>query len=330
MYKKIIPIILCYDNNYVVPSAVAIHSLLKNADTQFLYKFHVLHSDISEVNQSKLKHEVGEFENAEIEFHIIESDLDSKFEMLNSKGHYSKEMFYKLIVGSLFPQYEKVIITDVDVVFCGDVSLSYINFDVESEYYVAGIQSVSKMSSHMDIYKSAFEPDEISIIEQGIGAGYCVFNLKRIRKDNLEDRFFDCLEKNINRLIQPEQDVINLCTYKKQQHMHLKYMVCSYMYDLYNISTLEDEENFSQQELLDALKQPVQLHFATSTKPWSNLSCTKSELWLSYLLKTQFYRDYLIAFHTPKKERRKPVFSIKIPYKSEKFFEFKLEKIKRI
>ena len=35
---EIIPVVHCFDNNYVLPAAVAFYSLLENADSNYFYR----------------------------------------------------------------------------------------------------------------------------------------------------------------------------------------------------------------------------------------------------------------------------------------------------
>jgi lipopolysaccharide biosynthesis glycosyltransferase len=56
-----IPIMHCFDNNFVIPAAVSFYSMLDNANPRYDYKLYVLHSDITVRNQDKLKELVSGF-----------------------------------------------------------------------------------------------------------------------------------------------------------------------------------------------------------------------------------------------------------------------------
>lgn len=122
--REIIPVMHCFDNNYVIPAAVAFYSMLEYANPDFDYKLYVLHSDISQENQQKLKETVASFDNAEVIFIEMNNKFDDIFYRMQTKGHYAKEVLYKLLCASIFPQYEKLIVADVDVVYRGDISKS--------------------------------------------------------------------------------------------------------------------------------------------------------------------------------------------------------------
>ena len=48
-----IPIVFITDSNYVLPTAVAINSLIQNKKEQNIYKIFILHNNLSEEYQQK-------------------------------------------------------------------------------------------------------------------------------------------------------------------------------------------------------------------------------------------------------------------------------------
>ena len=282
----------CFNNEYTIPAAVAFRSLLENASKDYFYKLHVLHTDITSENQEKLQDIEVEFQrHASLEFLPMQNRFEDLWKKTRTKGHYSKEAFYKLIAPSLFPQYEKIIISDVDVVFLGDVSPSYFSFDPAEDIYVAGVGAVGKILYILDDYKKDFSLEEISKLV--INAGYMVFNLNKMRKDNLESSFLKCAESDQLRLLQLENDVINLCCYPKIKFLPLKYMMCNYVYDLYNTDEdFNNDKTFSRLELKEAMENPILLHYPDYKKPWRDMNCTKAEEWLKYVIKTPFCEEF--------------------------------------
>ena len=136
---KIIPVMHCFDNRYVIPAGVAFLSMLENANRSFFYKLYILHTDITEENQDKLKSIVSQFENASLEFINMDNRFTELFSQTIFKGHYSKEIYFKFLAPSIFPQYKKIIITDVDVVYQGDISKDFENFEDNENDYLAGV-----------------------------------------------------------------------------------------------------------------------------------------------------------------------------------------------
>ena len=309
---RIIPIMHSFDNNYVVPASVAFVSMLENANKQFFYKLYVLHSDISEQNQKKLKSIVEQFENATLEFINMQNKFQDLFDATFTKGHYSKEIYYKFLAPSLFPQYEKMIISDVDVVYNGDISKEYLNFEQNRDSYFAGVRSSKLKGSWLETFfekcYSNFSDEERNKLLTG--AGYWIFNLKKMRDDGCEQKFLNFAKKNIKRLKQPEQDVVNSVCFPNITLLPLNSMVCTYMYDLY-----KEEADFSKDliytkdEIRKAIQEPIQVHYASFVKPWSTPTCTKSEIWFSYLLKTPFFLDVMNNIRTSLPDSKYYLFS---------------------
>lgn len=293
--NKIIPIAFCFDKNYVIPASVAFYSLLENSNKKYFYKFYVLHSDISEIQQKKLHDTIKPFKNI---CKLTFIDMNNKFAELWEKNyngdHFSKEVLYKLLLASIFHNYEKIIVSDVDVVFLGDISESYIKYDTNSNSYLAGVKTISKISNYyIDNYSKYWNENDIKIFSNICG-GYLVLNLKKIRNDDMEKKFMSFLEKNCNKLNQLEQDVLNMCCNKKITYLPLEYVSCSYLWDYFkNDKDFNDEKKYSVNEIKHAMSHPIQLHYATSIKPWKNVNCTKSEEWFKYIVKTPFLNDFL-------------------------------------
>lgn len=293
MKKNTIPIAYCFDNNYVIPAAVAFYSLLENSSDKYFYDMYIMHSDISLENQEKLISTIDQFPNASLNFIDMNHRFDELWEKISTKGHFSKEVMYKTLVASIFPEHDKIVVSDVDVVFLGDISDSYTEFDVSEDYYLAGVKMVGKITPYMNLYKKEFTEEEIEKLS-GFCGGYIIFNLKKLREDKMEEKFIECFINDGYRINQMEQDVLNLCCFPKTKDLPLKYLTCSYVWDLYkDESDFINDVNFSELELKEAMKNPVQLHYATSTKPWKNVDSTKSEEWFKYIVKTPFLSEYL-------------------------------------
>ena len=139
--------------------------------------------------------------------------------------------------------------------------------------------------------------------------GYYIYNCKKMRKDEMENRFIEFAKENCKRIVQPEQDVINLCCCNKKKRLHPKALVCSYSYiDFKEDDDYKKDEYYSADVVKEALEQPIQLHYATPDKPWL-VSCPKQEVWFYYLSQTGvFFYDYINDIMP---RSRKKIFSFK-------------------
>lgn len=303
----------CFNNNYVIPAGVCFYSLLKNANPLFDYKIYVLHSDISEENQKLLRQTIDEFKNGELIFKNMQNRCVDIFEQTKIKGFYSKEMFYKFLAPNLFVDYDKIIITDVDVCFVGDISKEFLEIDLTDSYIGAFKVPLLKgglACEYLKHYEKDFTKEEQEAIQYA--GGYYIYNLKKMREDNLEAKFFSYIKKYSNKVIQPEQDTINITCYPHIKPLKANALVCAYFYDTYKTEDdFKNDLNYSEAELRFALENPIQLHYATHVKPWNVPSCTMSKVWYEYLIKTPFYNLQMSRLQKKEDNFLKKIFSLK-------------------
>lgn len=287
MMEKI-PVFFTFDRNYVVAAEVAIYSMLKYASPKYEYRLYVLHTDIPEHLQEEIIRLVGKFRNASLEF-IDTSSFDDDENILRSKAHFSKEIYYKLIAAEIFPQYDRIICTDVDVVFTGDISESYFMHQ-DKFFYFAGIGQILE-SDRIKNYKDKFTTEEIEILKKEIAAGYLLMNLKTIREHSMQKKLTDYYKANYHKLCLPEQDCIILCCWPYIEYLPIKFCVCNHYYKTNPDTTAFYQDNDglpkapeeARRLFKEALDNPVQLHYVGENKPWNSLSVIKHGVWLSLL-----------------------------------------------
>lgn len=310
---EVIPVVHCFDNNFVLPACISFYSMLEHADKKYFYKLYVMYSDISLENQKKLVKIVNNFSNASIDFVNMNNQFSDLFSQTENKKHYSKEIYYKFLVPQIFTQFDKAIITDVDVVFLDDISKDFISFDINDNYYLAGVRSLLKKDSWLLDFKKRYsdftkeEKDKLLT-----GAGYWIFNLKKMRDDNMVNKFIDFALKNSKRIIQPEQDTVNIVCAPNIKLLHPRVMVCAFHYNMYKSSDDYSEDlRYDSVVVREAIENPVQLHYA-GKKPWNGYK-TMSKVWFEYLYKLDLIEEYVDFINILLKSKTKKIFSFKLP-----------------
>ena len=276
----IIPVVMMFNNNYAIPSGPAIYSMLLHADKQHFYNLFIMHNDISSENQDKIRQIVEMFSNASLKF----LEMNNKFSEYAHLTKYPVEILYKLCLETQFPDMDKIILTDVDVVFEGDISKEYINFTTDE--YFAGVKQVQEIQHKP--FSQDITDDNMHFFT---GAGYLIMNLKKMREDNIENKCFDYLKEYHAYLHLTEQEILSQVCYPHIKLIHPKNMVLTpwFIADniLFNFSYTATKKEFEE-----ALKKPVQIHYVQKHKPWINPFVHKAELWFRYLTYTPFFQDY--------------------------------------
>ncbi|GAA7375258.1 glycosyltransferase family 8 protein [Helicobacter pylori] len=148
---------------------------------KLFYQIHCLVDNLSAENVEKLKRTIAPFSAfSSIEFCDISKNdaypfkLVSKFFLrLNSfaKKRFSKMILCRLLLASIFPQYEKIIMFDVDTLFVSDISeIFFIPMDgeyfgmVKEDLSLFGLDSLDKfLKNRVDCIRY-FELDEENIL----------------------------------------------------------------------------------------------------------------------------------------------------------------------
>lgn len=309
---KRIPIVFCFNNNYIIPAIITMYSMLEKSNDSHLYVIYILHNDITIKSQKLLRKSLKKYKNYELAFINMSDKLKEGWLRVFYKGHFSIEILYRLVIPSIIHSEKIVIVSDVDVIYMDDISAS-IDFDM-TDKYILGYRPPEKLNP-MTLNRKDISTDIKKKLVDGIGAGFMVFNLEKMRKQQIEKRFMTALIKYNNILTQPEQDVLNIVCTNHTGYLPLQYCFCTYMYNLFSDGTsninidvrkghiskifktyrkyLTDDKYYSREEYLYAFNNPIQLHYASSKKPWNSLFTVNSFKWYVYLIKSRAILHYI-------------------------------------
>ncbi len=316
----IIPIVIAFDNNYVIPAGVSLYSMLactklenppsQNNSKKLFYKIHCLVDNLSLENQRKLKETLAPFSAfmsvdfldistpnlSSIEPSVIDK-IHEAFLQLNiyAKTRFSKMVMCRLFLASLFMQYDKIIMFDADTLFLNDVSESFF-IPLDGYYFgVAKDFSSSKSPKHFQmerekdprqafsLYEHYLNESDMQIIyESNYNAGFLIVNLKLWRADDLEERLLNLTRQKGQCVFYPEQDLLTLACYQKV-------LILPYIYNTHPFMV-------NQKRFIPDKKEIVMLHFYFIGKPWNSPTALYSKEWHEILLKTSFYAEYSVKF----------------------------------
>lgn len=261
---KEIPIFFATDDNYIPYLDVAIRSLIKNASKYYKYTINILNTGIKEENIEIVKR--NECENVTISFRDISEDIKPIKNRLKGLYHFSAEMYYRLFIENIFPQYDKVLYLDCDIVVVGDISRLYNT--ALGDKWIAGV--TERLVYNHEVFskyvKVTTGVDPINYINSGI----LVMNLKKLREVNLAEQFMYVLSKYNIDVIDPDQAYINfLC------RGNIKYLPNGW-----NRSPLPEEAEGGLNIV----------HYALYKKPWQYDDVINGEYFWHYAKGSPFYQ----------------------------------------
>ena len=201
---KEIPIFFTVDNNYIPFLAVTLQSLVDNASSKNLYKIIILYSsNINEDNKKKIYKYKSK--NIDIEFVDLKQALKKINDKLYTRDYYSKSTYYRLLIPELYPQYDKAIYLDSDIVLLSDIADFY-NIDIGDNLIGAttdeAVQSVKAFQEYVEKVVG------INSSRNYFNAGVLLMNLKELREYKFQEKFLYLLE-TIKFSVAQDQDYLN-------------------------------------------------------------------------------------------------------------------------
>ena len=272
-----VPIAFAFDNNLVMPACICLSSLMMNAYEDTFYDIFILHSSNSPLKHDLLDRLPSHFKNCKIHYREVDDTFANAFEIRGI----TVSTYYRLLIPELIPEYDKIIYSDVDVIFRDDLSTIYLNTDL-SDCYVAGVNALVPFIPDFKAYYQNLNWVDIGSI---IYAGNIIFNSRKIRDDKLVGQFKK-LAKNKYRF--QDLEVLNIACQGKISYLSPSFCVTTYFMELslYNKNVLMDYWN--DREISTALKKGT-VHY-NGQKPWKGF-CVNFDIWWEYYRKSPYFDE---------------------------------------
>ncbi len=245
-------ILVTVDSNYIKPLKVMLYSLFS---TNNQHRFHIY------LIYSKIKpEEIGDIDE-------FITKRGHRFSPIAIQGHefhdapvvrhYSDAMYYRLLAFQYLPEtMDRVLYLDPDILVINDIEPLY-NLDLSQWLFAAAPHNRLLSKEFNQVRLMEYE------LEEYYNSGVLLMNLPLQRKEINEDDIFDFVEKYRNRLILPDQDVLNYLYSKNIKKLNeVKYNYDARYYRYYRlISNGKVDMDY-------VMRNTVILHFCGKKKPW--------------------------------------------------------------
>ena len=201
-----IPMFFSIDNTYAPYLATALRSAICHADPDRTYKAIILHDDLHKEHQKKLAS--LSTDNVSIEFVPMKNGLESITDTISNRlrcDYFTLTIYFRLFIPAMFPQYDKAIYFDSDVVLLQDPAKL---FDIDLGDDLIGA-CVDRSVGHVP--ELAYYMEEAVGVpkDQYINSGILLMNLKALREVKLDQHFLSLLGTYHFDCIAPDQDYLN-------------------------------------------------------------------------------------------------------------------------
>ena len=232
--------------------AVSVASILCNADKEDEFEFYILDGGISEKSKAKIN-KLKKIKPFEIEYVAVNPTEFANCASAANLNYITVPTYYRFKIASLKPELEKAIYLDSDIVV--KKSLSDLWKEDISDFAAGVVEDAAFPKLRQD------NKDRLGCKEY-FNAGILLLNLKKWRESDTEKKCFDFVEKEKDKILLGDQDVLNAVLKDETKFLHPKWNVQT---SAFNGGSYE---YFSEAENNDAIKKPAIIHFTTCFKPW--------------------------------------------------------------
>lgn len=286
-----IPIIFAIDRNVVVPCGVALTSLFLNACEDTFYEVFILFEDarLPREDRKRLLNAFADESHGQISF----VDVGKDFSDIQINGVFiTAATYYRLLIPDLFPQYDKVIYADIDMIFQQDFS----------EVYRASLNHGEWIAASLDLaidgyrFNAPFPAKIGKTPDDYFNAGFLIMNLKEMREYHASELFREHLDKKYD---QNDQDILNIVCKDHTQFLPTRFNFQMNHFSNYMWKRKSTDLRFDQ------LFRTATLHYTFKNKPWNSLDCVAYDTWWHYYKMSPFFdtrmyfnrqRDQIEAF----------------------------------
>ena len=265
-----IPIFFSCDDKYIPYFATALQSLVENASKKFIYRIHILHANsISRENMEEIK-ETYCHKNIKIKFVDISAKINGLSQKLHTRDYYSKSTYFRMFIPNMFPQYDKAIYLDSDIVLLRDIAKLY--KQKIGDKLLAGVadMAVAQHSEFIDYVKNKIG---VKSEKEYFNAGILLLNLAKMREENFENQFVSLLDK-VTFSVAQDQDYLNALCLGKTKMLDEKW----------NQMPLGKQKKY---------KKIAIIHYNLSFKPWQADNIMYGEKFWEYARHTGYFYEIL-------------------------------------
>lgn len=264
------------DSHYVIPTAVAITSLMNNKNPETYYDIYIIAAELSETETNKF----FEFRENKVDIHVIKVSLE-KLEGICKSFYVTPAACLKFDLPNLIPHRDKVLYLDSDILIQKDLSgLFEINIDDD---YAGVVKDIVLIDNDLDL-------------QNYFNSGAMLLNLKLLRENDMPSALLNT-RKSTTRFTYMDQDCFNLLFEKKVKLLPMKYN-CFYGFFLrfrnkYTLDYINRGMGTTYSSYEDMKKDSCIVHLIGWDKPWIYFDSALAREWDGYFHKSPFKHQLL-------------------------------------
>jgi lipopolysaccharide biosynthesis glycosyltransferase len=264
-------IVLGADDNYALPLAVSLCSILKNVPSTAALQIFILDGGITEKSKKRL-HNVFKKNGRHHAMTFIEPDL-SLIKDLPANGR-PPSMYLPLLIPGLLPENcKKAIFLDCDLILESDITKMEQVAEGDAILWAVRDVLIQTLSDPKGVsnYRSYGGSSDLPYFNSGV----MLIDLELWRKENVTEQAFRYVEENGDTMYHCDQEALNAVLINKWQELDPRWnqQGCIYWPEVL------PETEFTKDIMKDynqLINEPFIIHFLSPSKPW-NYKCMHPE-----------------------------------------------------
>ena len=276
-YKlQMIPVVVASDNNYVKTLSVCLRSIL--GKTNAFIDFIILSDGITDANIKKVTASIKDFKNFKISFVDMQRFNLDKFPVID---RFNVSVFSRYFIPEICKDYDKIVYTDADVVFTGDIS-EYFNINLDGKGIAATPEELGAIRDGKYNHQARKELFGIAQSHLYFANGNLIISCDWWRKHNITEKLIKKTNELRDNLVCPDLDVMNVIFQNNYKRLDFKYCVTVHRYCATN----------GNQEMINGFKNPFIIHYSGHLKPWNTNLVLFFKEWNDIYKKTVYYSAF--------------------------------------
>ena len=268
--QNVIPIFFTIDDGYAPYLSTALDSMIQNASPNHRYIAFIVTQGVRQENYERLI-ALGK-PHFEVRFVAMKNlPIANRPENLLRCNHFTQTIYFRLFLADMFPEYDKGIYLDSDIIVPGDISELYAT-ELDDQHVIAAcpdysIQDIPALTRYVE-KAVGVERDRY------INSGVLVLNMKIMREIHFGTQFLMLMDQWHFDTVAPDQDYLNAMCYGRVQFLD------------------ECWDAMPKSSGIE-LEQPKLIHYNLFRKPWFYDDVSYEDYFWKYAEVSSFYPEII-------------------------------------
>lgn len=269
------------DDNYCMPTAVCIKSIIDNYKSSETINIHVCTFGLNSVNVEKLRR-MGTQTVKVVDHVFVKKDFESQLNLISQKSHVTPTALIKFELPNYFHYLDTILYLDSDIVVKSDIS-ELLHMEINDYYMAASFEFFEYLTRIQYSLKRAPSDDFY------FNSGVMLLNLKKMREDDISSLLWEYkLNKARTKLM--DQESLNAICSSNTFHLPIKWNFNPIFKNQRYVKYINRVYDTDYQNITDLENDVRIVHYVgAKDKPWKYENARMRNYWYDCFVNTPFY-----------------------------------------